>query len=145
MIYIKDIKTEINNSSYYHDYDYEWDYEYQEVSEKDSLFLDNILSLFKKHYLKETKYKCFKIANINLGKDVGVYISGTESYPCIGINFDAIKNFSINKKECMIEIFITILHELYHAEEELYEYEFEENYVENKARNITLKYINNII
>lgn len=72
----------------------------------------------------------FRICILELNTDVGVFINGTSTYPQVGIDLRAIDNIAIDPYR---EIFLTIMHELYHAYQEIMEYEFDCTIAENFA------------
>lgn len=133
-----------------HDYRPDWDYEIDEsVSEPDLKALHEILHEIEECVLPALDINgvmIFVMKSDDLESPVGLYVNGTASFPCIGIDLSHIRRCNGSEGEFRVQLCMTLVHELGHAfvatngceekdqedlsDEEVIVEDFAENYVD---------------
>lgn len=117
------------------DYDFSWDYDIiEDISLEDINLIKNIANKIKNLNIAWASNFVIEFIDID---DLGLYIAGTHNFPHIGICLPDIKTLAQDYEK---QIFLTIVHELYHAEQERNGEEFDCEEAELMATDLYFKY-----
>jgi len=117
-----------------HDYDASWDYEEDEEPQL-TVLVDGIVKGLKANLLPEIRvFRDFDIAYVTGLDELGKYASGTSTHPVIMLDMGNIqKACKEYGAECKVGIETTIVHELAHAIQEMFDMPMDEDEAEKFA------------
>jgi hypothetical protein len=116
------------------EYDFSWEYDViEDISTKDINLVKKVVKNIQALNIQWASNFVIEFIDID---DLGLYIAGTQSFPHIGLCLPDIKVLSYNYEK---QIFLTIVHELYHAEQERNGEEFNCDEAELMANDLYFK------
>ena len=117
------------------DYDFSWEYDViEDISTKDINLVKKVVKSIQSLNIDWVSNFVIEFIDID---DLGLYVYGTHNFPHIGICLPDIKVLSDNYEK---QIFLTIVHELYHAEQERNGEDFNCEEAELMANDLYFKY-----